>query len=57
MKASNDEVKLSLYHGNNKVTLNSESKDATCIDILCEPANSHGIHDFTTGPLTIGAVP
>ena len=26
MKASNDEVKLSLYHGNNKVTLNSESQ-------------------------------
>ena len=26
MKASNDEVKLSLYHGNNKVTLNLESQ-------------------------------
>ena len=26
MKASNDEVKLSEYHGNNKVTQNSESQ-------------------------------
>ena len=26
VKASNNEVKLSLYHGNNKVTLNSESQ-------------------------------
>ena len=49
-KASNyqfAQVKLPLYHGSNMLTLRLESKDATCIGILCERANSHGTRVFT----------
>ena len=49
-KVSCDEVILSLFHGNNELTLHSESQrilHASASFVSCEPANSHGIRDFT----------
>ena len=49
-KVSRDEVIKSLFHGNNELTLHSESQrisPSSAYFVSCEPANSHGTCDFT----------
>ena len=49
-KVSRDEVILSLFHGNNELTLHSESQRVwrpSASFVSCEPANSQGTCGFT----------